>query len=1036
MTKLLFFLGNYKTFPTLYSQRFLTSFALVILPVFQLFSQQLELKGKILEENSKITVIGASIKVKNQQGGTVTDVNGNFSLKVKSFPVTLGITSIGYKNQEIDVYDNEPVTIYLTENSNNLSEVVVVGYGTQKRKELTGAIATVSKSQLEYNIAPSVDALLSGAVAGVNVTQGSGQPGSPASIRIRGGNSINASNDPLYVIDGFLYFSDNSSTKLGIKGIEGESNPLNLLNASDIESIEVLKDVSATAIYGSRGSNGVIQITTKKGKKGKNSVNYQFSTGLSQSAKKLDLLNASQWARLQKDYFLNKPGYTDAEIDKLGTGYDWQGAVLQSGITQTHSISISGGDDKSQYFISGNYLNQQGIIINSGFERFTGKFNYDKEIFSGFKIGINLTGNKSTQDGLTTFEGVNYNSSPFSKGIANSLTYALYIPPVVSIYNSNGSYNYSNPYEYAYLREGSKTANPVSDLNNSVSQTVNTTFLGNFYAQLEILKGLTAKLNLGTNLNYTTQNYFAPEYTALGLEPNGVGGIGNKKVQISLTEFTLAYTKQIGIHSLDILTGVTYEDSKSNYMSGTTSGFTDATLGVNNLQDGSPYGNTPISSGISSSELYSVLGRINYNLLKRYNLTTSFRYDYSSRLAVSHRGNFYPSIGLSWNANEEGFLKSISEINSLKLRASIGKVGNQEIPDNVFDQIVGVAKYNGQTAYKIVNSGNPNLKWETTTQYNIGVDAGILNNRISATLDAYYKKTTDLLLLIPPTLGNENKQLVNVGNVVNKGIEFSVNVQIIDKKKFNWSVTANIAKNRNEITKLADNGDIIDGVNILRVGESLGSFYGLKFDGVTQKNEDVTKLPTTPAYTTPKPGDPKFIDASKDGHIGSDDRVVLGSIQPDFTYGFSSTLKYHGFDLFVLLQGTHGNKVYNQLRRFLESPTDAYNVSSVLLNAWTETNPSNTVPRITNVPLSSELDSRYVEDASYLRLKTVTLGYTLNKIAFVASKIPLNLRVYATIQNLFTITGYKGYDPEVAKGVDLGSYPMARTILVGVNISL
>ena len=483
MTKLLFFLGNYKKFPTLYSQRFLTSFALVILPVFQLFSQQLELKGKILEENSKITVIGASIKVKNQQGGTVTDVNGNFSLKVKSFPVTLGITSIGYKNQEIDVYDNEPVTIYLTENSNNLSEVVVVGYGTQKRKELTGAIATVSKSQLEYNIAPSVDALLSGAVAGVNVTQGSGQPGSPASIRIRGGNSINASNDPLYVIDGFLYFSDNSSTKLGIKGIEGESNPLNLLNASDIESIEVLKDVSATAIYGSRGSNGVIQITTKKGKKGKNSVNYQFSTGLSQSAKKLDLLNASQWARLQKDYFLNKPGYTDAEIDKLGTGYDWQGAVLQSGITQTHSISISGGDDKSQYFISGNYLNQQGIIINSGFERFTGKFNYDKEIFSGFKIGINLTGNKSTQDGLTTFEGVNYNSSPFSKGIANSLTYALYIPPVVSIYNSNGSYNYSNPYEYAYLREGSKTANPVSDLNNSVSQTVNTTFLGNFYAQ-------------------------------------------------------------------------------------------------------------------------------------------------------------------------------------------------------------------------------------------------------------------------------------------------------------------------------------------------------------------------------------------------------------------------------------------------------------------------------------------------------------------------------------------------------------------------
>ena len=1010
-------------------------FLFTFLSLFSTNAQQVEIKGKILDENTKLSVIGATIRAKKHQGGTVSNVNGDFSLKVKSLPVTLIVSTTGYKNQEVDVYENELVTIYLAEDVNKLSEVVVVGYGTQKRKELTGSISTVSKAQLEYNVAPSVDALLSGAVAGVNVTQGSGQPGSSSSIRIRGGNSINASNDPLYVIDGFLYFSDNSSTKAGIKGMDGDSNPLNLLNASDIESIEVLKDVSATAIYGSRGSNGVIQITTKKGKKGRNLVNYQYSSGWSQSANKLDLLNASQWARLQKDYFLNKPGYTDAEIDQLGTGYDWQGAVLRAGVTQTHSISISGGDEKSQYFISGNYLNQQGIIINSGFERFTGKLNYDREIFSGFKIGVNLTGNKSTQDGLTTFEGVNYNSSPFSKGIANSLTYALYIPPVVPIYNSDGSYNYSNPFEYAYLREGSKTANPVSDLNNSVSQTVNTTFLGNFYAQYEIIKGLTAKISLGTNLNYTTQNYFAPEYTALGLEPNGIGGIGNKKTEINLSEFTLAYAKQIGIHSFDILAGVTYEKSKTNYTSGTTYGFTDATLGVNNLQDGSPYGNTPISSGISFSELYSTLGRINYTLLNRYHLTTSFRYDYSSRLAISHRGNFYPSIGLSWNANEEAFLKNVSEINNLKLRASAGSVGNQEIPDDVFDQIVGVAKYNGQTAYKIVNSGNPNLKWETTSQYNIGLDAGILNNRISATMDAYYKKTSDLLLLIPPTLGNENKQLVNVGNVENRGVEFSVNAQIIEKRRFSWSVSANIAKNQNKITELAGNGDIIDGVKILRVGESLGSFYGLVFDGVVQKNEDVTKLPTTPAYTRPQPGDPKFVDTNKDGHIGSDDRVVLGSIQPDLTYGFSSTLKYHGFDLFVLLQGTHGNKVYNQLRRFLESPTDAYNVSAALLNAWTETNPSTTVPRITNVPLSSELDSRYVEDASYLRLKTLTLGYTLNKIAYVASKVPLNLRFYATVQNLFTITGYKGYDPEISKGLDLGAYPMARTLLVGANIS-
>jgi TonB-linked SusC/RagA family outer membrane protein len=454
------------------------------------------------------------------------------------------------------------------------------------------------------------------------------------------------------------------------------------------------------------------------------------------------------------------------------------------------------------------------------------------------------------------------------------------------------------------------------------------------------------------------------------------------------------------------------------------------------LQGGNtPYGNTPIMSAMSHGEIYSTLGRINYSLLNRYHLTTSFRNDISSRLATNHRGNFYPSIGLSWNINEEKFLKNVSEINNLKLRASAGGVGNQEIPDDKFDQIVAVANYNGQIAYKVVNLKNEDLKWETTTGYNIGLDAAVLNNRITFTIDAYTKNTTDALLYVPPTLGNENKSLVNIANVTNKGFEFSVNALIVDKKKFNWSVSANIATNQNRITKLAGNGDIIDGVNILRVGESLGSFYGLVFDGVVQKNEDVSKLPTTPAYTTPQPGDPKFVDTSNDNHIGADDRVVLGSTQPDFTYGFSSTLKYHNFDLFVLLQGSHGNKVYNQLRRYLENPNDAYNASAALLDAWTETNPSNTVPRITNVPLSSELDSRYIEDASYLRLKTVTLGYTLNKIAFVASKVPLNLRFFTTVQNLFTLSGYKGYDPEISKGVDLGAYPMARTLLVGANIS-
>ncbi|MDR3235647.1 MAG: TonB-dependent receptor [Prevotellaceae bacterium] len=979
---------------------------------------------------------GVSVVLKGTKTVVITDIDGRYHITVQK-DGTLVFSLTGLKTVEESIGERNEINVTLEDNNLQLNEVVVVGYGTQRRKELTGAISTVSSAHLEYNIAPSVDALLSGAVAGVNVTQSSGQPGSPSNIRIRGGNSINASNDPLYVIDGFLFFSDNSSTKTGLGSIEGESNPLNLLNPADIESIEVLKDVSATAIYGSRGSNGVILITTRKGKKDKNTVNYQYSAGWSKSAKKLDLLNASQWARMQKDYFLNKPGYSDAQIEQLGEGYDWQNAVLQTGVTNNHALSFSGGDEKSHYFLSGNHLSQDGIILNSGFKRFVGRFNYDRKISSKFSIGINLTGNKSTQTSLTTFEGVNYNSSPFSKGIANSLTYALYLPPVVPFYNADGSYNYSNPYEYAYLREGNTTANPISDLKNSTAETISTVFLGNFYAQYTPIEGLTAKINVGSNISHTTQNYFAPSYTAIGLDPDGIGGIGNNQQEILLAEFTLAYAKKINdIHSFDVLAGFTYQDTETNIHTDQVAKFTNEDLGIKNPQDGTPYGKRPIYSNTSIGELYSLLGRINYSLLGRYHLTATFRSDYSTRFASNYKWGTFPSIGLAWNINDEVFLEDFTALNNLKLRLSAGSVGNQEIGDYEYLQTLEAIRYNGEVAYHVNNSGNENLKWEITTQYNIGIDAGFLNSRFSATADVYYKETSDLLLRIPPALGQENEQLVNVGNVVNKGVELSASAVIVDTRNVRWTLAANFARNINKITKLYGNvTDMEKGVEIWRVGESLGSFYGLEFDGVVQKDEDVSALPTTPAYTIPEPGDPKFKDNNNDNHIDKYDRVVLGSKQPDFTYGISTTLNFWHFDLFLLLQGSQGNKVYNQLRRYLESPNDAYNVSAALLDSWTSTNPSNTVPRITSVPLSSELDSRYVEDASYLRLKTVTLGYTLGKIPFVSPNQSVKIRFFATVQNLVTLSGYKGYDPEISKGIDLGTYPMARTFYLGANIT-
>jgi TonB-linked SusC/RagA family outer membrane protein len=997
------------------------------------FAQEgkIQIEGRIIDSNTKDPLIGASVAVENTKTGTAAGEDGWFYLAVESFPVTIIVEYLGYDKQKIEVFDTseQPVTVALVENASYLDEVVIVGYGTQKRKELTGAISTVARQYLDYNVAPSVDGLLSGAVAGVSVTQASGQPGAPASIRIRGGNSVNAGNDPLYVIDGFIFYSDKASSNTGVGGIESEINPLNLLNPSDVETIEALKDVSATAIYGSRGSNGVIIISTKKGKRNGNSIHYQYSAGFARSAKRLDLLDGPQWIRLQKDYFTNKGGYTEEQIPTAPT-YDWQNAALQTGISHTHEFSIGGGDKSSRYFISGNYLKQEGIIINSGFNRFIGRINYEKELFKNLTAGVNLTANRGIQNTLTTFEDTNYNDSPYSHGIANSLTYALYIPPVVPIY-SGGDYNYGNRYEYTYLRQGDRTANPVSDLRNSSAQNIQTVFLGGAFLKFVPLEGLTLKINVGSNISNIRQNYFAPSYTAIGLELHGVGGAGNRQQEILLSEYTATYSREIGDkHSFDLLAGYTAEKTVAGFSTVSSSGFTNETLGFNNLQDGEKY--LPPITGASKGELYSLLGRINYSFLNRYHLTANIRSDYSTRLAKKHRRKTFPSVGISWNIDEEPFLSgSKSALSLLKLRASGGTVGNQEgIGDYEFLRTLTAIRYGGTTGYKVNNSGNSGLTWETTAQYNIGLDAGLFDNRFTATIDAYYKKTSDLLLRIPPKLGESSDQLVNVGSVTNRGIEFGLNATLINSRRLRWSLSFNIARNINRITALYGNETkMIQGLTVLKTGSPLGSFYGLKFDGIVQNDENTAALPTTPAYKTPTPGEPKYKELSNDNHINENDRTTLGSNQPDFTYGLANTIGYKNFDLYFMVQGAHGNKIYNQLRSFLETPTDACNASAALLDAWTPVNPSNTVPRIQKTKFHSLLDSRYIEDASYLRLKVLTAGYRIHLRR-------LDVRVFASVQNLLTITAYKGYDPEIDSGVDMGTYPTARTLTFGISINI
>lgn len=1013
------------------------SVSLLIVTLIDLSAQaNIIINGKILDEKGA-GLPGATIIVKGTNIGALGNIDGTFQLNnVRELPVTLIISSVGYTHQEVKVNKDETLTVTLSIDINKLDEVVIVGYGTQKRKELTGAISSVPKSALEH-VTTSFDGMLGGTVAGVNVTQSSGQPGSASSIRIRGGNSVYASNEPLYVIDGFIFYQDGNTTKTGLGNIESSINPLASVNPSDIESVEVLKDVSATAIYGSRGANGVIIVTTKKGKRDKTTVNYTHSIGWNTAARRLDLINATQWAQLQKDYFNNKGNYTDEEIAQLGKGYDWQNKVLRTALSQNHELSISGGDDKTRFLLSGNYIDQDGIVINSGFKRYNARVNIDRDLYRHFTIGMNATFGKNVQNSLTTTEPVNYNSSPFSSGITNSLTYALFMPPVVPIYNNDGSYNYTNPYEYMHFALGSISANPVSDLNNSVAENINNSLLANFYARYTLTEGLEAKISAGIDQSSITQNFFAPSYTAIGLAEAGIGGIGNKRYETWQTEYTLGYTKRFNAaHFINLLGGYTSQNTQVNYVTSIATHFTNETLKQNNLADGSV--TYPPVSGSSKSALNSVIARVNYILLEKYNLTATFRADNSTRFAKKHRWGYFPSIGLSWNVNEENFLSNQSILNVLKFRLTAGTVGNQEIGDYEYSQIYSARQYNGSAAYIKDNIGNRNLKWETTTQYNVGIDAGFFNDRLTLVADIYYKKTYDLLLNAPvPPWEGVTQQLENIGNVTNRGIELSINASLVKTKTLDWRISANFARNINKITDMGNTKALLFGNNleqILQTGESLGSFYGLVFDGIVQTGEDLSSLPVVNGEA-PAPGDIKFVDVSgpdgaPDGKIDLNDRVVLGSIQPDFTYGLSTTLAYHNFDLFVSFQGSQGNEVFNSLRRNLEHAGDSYNVSSALLDVWTTSNPSKVVPRITGVRPFAFIDSRYVEDASYFRLKNITLGYNI-KI-----KTLLNIRLFVSSQNLFTISKYKGYDPEVSSGIDLGAYPTARTFSAGVGLTI
>ena len=1005
--------------------------------------------GHITDVRTGEPLIGASVIVKSEKGqGVVTDIDGNFSLQTKvEAPLTLRVEYVGYRALDVDVYDfEEPVEISLIDNASRLNEVVVVGYGAQKRLELTSSISSVGEDLLKQQNT-SVEGALQGAVAGLNVTTTSGQPGAASIIRVRGGNSITGGNEPLYVIDGFIVYNDPAATRTGARTSDATLDPLSFLNPSDIESIEVLKDVSATAIYGTRGANGVIIITTKKGSHGKNNISYNASFGWSQISKKLDYLDAWQWADIWNELYQN--GEIGYGLDTPTATYDWQDAALRTGFQQEHQLSAVGGDEISRYSISGSYKSQEGIVKGTDLTRYSGRINYERNVFKTLLVGLNANAAYNKVNGVANNSGSMFAPSPWYAAISHT--------PYTSIYNADGTFNYDPTPTSVDIYNG-KVGNPISDLENTKAETENTRIIGTAFAEWTIIPQLKLRASIGADLSNTRQSYYAPSYTTSGLANNGYASVGQTKTNTWQTEYTATYSNVFKrVHSLTVLAGYTAQSTDRSSIATTAYGFSNDATGYDNL--GAAATTQPSKSSHYVSTLQSWIGRVNYSYDSRYNASLTLRADGSSRFAKDHRWGWFPSLGASWNIDREKWVHLGKKVDFIQLRASIGTVGNQEIGDyqfaaNVEPRTVVIDGMKA-TSYIIANKSNPDLKWETTTSYNIGLSSGFFQNRLTVTFDAYYKKTNDLLLDVPvEQVTGFSTVLRNVGSVTNKGVELEVGGVLIDRKDLKWNVNANIAHNKNEVTSLGDSEYFIPSFSsvgtlqyidplIVKVGEPLGTFYGYRFKGIIQSDEEWCCLPSQ-TISVVEPGNPKFEDVNGDNVVNEQDRVVLGNIQPDFTYGFNTKVSYKNLDFFLSLSGSYGNKLFNALACRLDRGNGYYyNPLAEVADRWTPTNPSNTIQKASSAT-SIYADDRFVEDASYLKFRNIQLGYTipLKQITRDAK-----VRLYIALQNFFTITSYSGYDPEANRngidetsalylGVDYGAYPTAKTVLVGFNVTL
>ena len=975
-----------------------TMILLLTIP-FSVFAQKSVVNGTVVYNDNE-PIIGAKIQVKGASNAAVTDFNGKFSIEAASKDV-LVVSYVGMTTKEIVLTGANNLTIVLEDDTKALEEVVVIGYGTVKKKDVTTAITTVSTKDLDQRPIVSADQALQGKAAGVSVIKPNGLPGEGMVVRVRGTTSMNSSNDPLYVVDGVTL--DNIS----------------FLSANDIESMQVLKDASSAAIYGSRAANGVILITTKNGIKGNPKISMNAYTGITSLTKRIESLNVAQYRELLEDM-----GSTTALPAELTDKTDWYKETFQNAVTQNYQVSVSNATDKLNYYISGGYTGEQGIIKVAFFERFNFRTNVENQIRPWLKIGANVSYSDYKNNGIVS--GLGANRAGVVLSVINTPTYA-------PIWDENKTNQF---YDNFY---GVNITSPVENMSRTEdNKSINNRLISTGSAEIKFLPNLKLRSSVTLDRRYNNYTSFLdPIKTGYGRTQGGVSTDDRSLSTTMIFDNILSYNKAYGAHAFDFMGGTSSTTSNYNTSYVSSQYFHDGSITTVNA------GNKVTNGGTFETEwgMMSYVGRLAYNYDSKYLATVNMRIDGSSKLNPNHRWGYFPSASAAWRISSEDFMKNISWIDDMKIRGGWGQTGNQAgLSDYSYLQRFVINRQNWweegkSTARPIITMNelrNSDLTWETTTQTNFGVDLTVLKNRLTFALDYYSKHTTDMLMYVSLPAGASTASSItrNEGEMSNKGFEFSINSRNIDKKNFKWTTDFNISTNKNKLTKLVlsqvyyaakTSENITEFVVRNEPGRSLGGFYGYISDGVDSET-----------------GELMYRDLDGNGSITTSDKTYIGDPNPDFTFGMTNSFTYKNFDLSVLLQGSYGNEIYNASRMETEGMYDAKNQSARVIDRWRRPGMITTIPK---AGYDMKVSSYYIEDGSFLRVKDVTLAYNA-PIAKLKKIGVTRIQPYFTASNLFTFTKYLGFDPEVnqwgnsgtVQGIDWGTYPQTRTFIVGLNI--